>query len=363
MLLRSSSTPVLGSYLSDSPSNFDSHIRPPSSSSENPKKISFLHGTQPNFNSFSCNSSPMSYSVVGISDSDRESGSKGFRRARSDGNLEGLVAESKDFHYQNQQRHPRRPKLTLTTIPSFSIYSRTDEEEEEEDANEDEEEEETSLERSVTIGENIRSVGSGFSFLDAKEEGTVRSHSLVIEEVITENFGKFDGGMGTMQPLFLARGLGIDVDESVTDGGGNDLGLAESGGGYDGSDVEGYYKKMAEENPFNALFLRNYAQFLYQTKGDSQGAEEYYSRAILAEPGDGEILSQYAKLIWELHHDHERASSYFERAVQAAPADSHVLAAYASFLWETEDDEQEDSKSPGISGVPIFQSTVASVSV
>ncbi|KDP33323.1 hypothetical protein JCGZ_12872 [Jatropha curcas] len=112
-----------------------------------------------------------------------------------------------------------------------------------------------------------------------------------------------------------------------------------------GIDVDEYYKRMLEENPYSSLLLSNYAQFLYQSKGDLSGAEEYYSRALLIEPGDGEIMSRYAKLVWELHRDHDKASSYFERAVQAKPEDSHVLAAYASFLWETEENE-EDSTNP-----------------
>ncbi|CAN1144872.1 hypothetical protein LINPERPRIM_LOCUS16865 [Linum perenne] len=111
--------------------------------------------------------------------------------------------------------------------------------------------------------------------------------------------------------------------------------------------AEEYYKRMVEENPNSALVLRNYAQFLYQSKGDLQGAEEYYSRAILADPGDGEIMSQYAKLVWEVHHDQEKASSYFERSAQASPADSQVLAAYASFLWETEEDDDEETDPSG----------------
>jgi len=104
---------------------------------------------------------------------------------------------------------------------------------------------------------------------------------------------------------------------------------------------------MVEENPGNPLFLRNYAQFLYQSKGDLHGAEEYYSRAILADPADGEIIARYANLVWELHRDHKKAASYFERAVQATPQDCHVLAAYAKFLWETEGDEEEEQDSPG----------------
>ncbi|KAF7837415.1 Tetratricopeptide repeat [Senna tora] len=109
-------------------------------------------------------------------------------------------------------------------------------------------------------------------------------------------------------------------------------------------DIEDYFKKMIEENPTNPLFLKNYAQFLIQSRGDLNGAEECLSRATLADPDDGEILMQYAKLVWDLHQDKGRALCYFERAAKASPSDSHILAAYASFLWETEDDEDEGEK-------------------
>ncbi|XP_050218044.1 uncharacterized protein LOC126668873 [Mercurialis annua] len=107
---------------------------------------------------------------------------------------------------------------------------------------------------------------------------------------------------------------------------------------------EEYYKKRVEEHPTNSLVLRNYAQFLYQSKRDLQGSEEYYSRAMLADPDDGEIKSQYAKLVWEVHRDGDKASSYFEQAVQASPQNSHVLGAYARFLWETEEDEEDSAE-------------------
>ncbi|KAJ6689203.1 hypothetical protein OIU85_005590 [Salix viminalis] len=107
--------------------------------------------------------------------------------------------------------------------------------------------------------------------------------------------------------------------------------------------AEEYYRAMVEANPCNSLVLRNYAEFLYQSKRDLKGAEEYYSRAILADPGDGEILSQYAKLVWELYRDHEKALCYFEQSIQATPADSYVLAAYASFLWETEENVDDST--------------------
>ncbi|KAF4347950.1 hypothetical protein G4B88_002864 [Cannabis sativa] len=126
-----------------------------------------------------------------------------------------------------------------------------------------------------------------------------------------------------------------------------------------------YYRKMIEENPDSALFLRNYATFLYETQGNLQAAEEYYSRAILADPSDGEIMAQYARLVWELHHDGRKTESYFERAVQACPDNSSILAAYASFLWENEDDEEEEEEEEEKqASAPIFHGmamTAASV--
>ncbi|KAI8566546.1 hypothetical protein RHMOL_Rhmol02G0049000 [Rhododendron molle] len=131
-----------------------------------------------------------------------------------------------------------------------------------------------------------------------------------------------------------------------------------------GGKIEDYYKRRVEENPSNPLFLRNYAQFLHQSKGDLQGAEEYYSRAILADPADGEIISQYASLVWELHRDHNKAESYFERAVQATPQDSHVLAAYAKYLWETQGYEEDEHHSPGQNHIqtPVFLEAMTTAS-
>ncbi|XP_058745739.1 uncharacterized protein LOC131618559 [Vicia villosa] len=99
------------------------------------------------------------------------------------------------------------------------------------------------------------------------------------------------------------------------------------------------YLKLIDENPKNPLFLKKYAQFLFQTKKDLEAAEGYYSRAVSADPSNGETISEYAKLHWELHHDQEKALSLFEQAVQATPEDSNVLAAYTCFLWETEGGE------------------------
>lgn len=77
-------------------------------------------------------------------------------------------------------------------------------------------------------------------------------------------------------PLFLARGLGIDRIASglFTAGGGGD-GDGGNGGAGRMSAVEeehaekvaaldAQYKRMMDEQPGDALFLRNYAQFLHE---------------------------------------------------------------------------------------------------
>ncbi|KAL3506234.1 hypothetical protein ACH5RR_031616 [Cinchona calisaya] len=157
-------------------------------------------------------------------------------------------------------------------------------------------------------------------------------------------------------PLHLAAGLGIA-------GFGGNMGYADMADSGDGINVEEYYRKMIEENPLNPLFLRNYAQFLCENRGELQAAEEYYLRAIQLDPSDGEITSQYAKLIWELRHDRHEALPYFKQAVQAAPENSNVLAAYARFLWEIEDEEADivgwEEKDP----VPVLQGTSANAEV
>jgi len=74
----------------------------------------------------------------------------------------------------------------------------------------------------------------------------------------------------TPSKMHLAKGFGTPVGGCT--GGGVGGGLDECqrlGLGGDGSDqasVEEYYKRMVEENPGDSLYLRNYAQFLYQVR-------------------------------------------------------------------------------------------------
>ncbi|KAL6660310.1 hypothetical protein ACP70R_002432 [Stipagrostis hirtigluma subsp. patula] len=246
-----------------------------------------------------------------------------MRRTSSEGNLASLAGRAEDPHNRllppSGKCAPRARPAALETIQSFAGRNGS--------ADEDEDDEE--VEQELSFGQ--------FSFIG----GSTYSQE---------------------HPLFLARGLGIDRLGSGLlsadggggfgggDGGGNYLVTSDNGG--DRSGIEMHYKKMIEEDPCNGLFLRNYAQFLYQVKGDYRRAEEYYSRAILAEPNDGELLSEYAKLVWDVHRDEERASSYFERAARASPQDSNVLAAHAAFLWDTE--EVDGPEGGGALGCPGF---------
>lgn len=255
MLLRSSSTPVLGSLLSsftDSPSNGihceTTHVvkhlppLPATSVSHHNNKLSLYQTGSLSLSSFSCNSSPISPSIADI-DSNR-----GFRRAQSESNLEDLAYAS------------NKSVLTLQTIASFwfSNYKGLREEDEEDEESEFEEGEEE--EGILDTMERIKSM-------------------LVTEEVRVEN-GTCSVGFGELEEMtggkemYLAMGLGIegcgDGLGGCRGGGGGGSGDYNSTGSGSGGDdgerqgVEEYYKRMVEENPGNPLFLRNYAQFLYQ---------------------------------------------------------------------------------------------------
>jgi len=312
MLARSASTPVLGALLppgSQSPAVTSPavHFAESPAAAYHPPAIS-CHLAGPG------------------SDHERSRGlGTGMRRTSSEGNLASLAGRADDHHHllpPSGKCAPRARPVPLETIQSFTDRraSTDDEEEDGDDGFE--------ADREMSFGHFSFAGGSTYS----------QEH-----------------------PLFLARGLGIDRLGSgllSADGGGGGFGgggnLGTSGNGGDRSGIEMHYKKMIEEDPCNGLLLRNYAQFLYQVKGDYRRAEEYYSRAILADPDDGELLSEYAKLVWDVHRDEECASSYFERAAKASPENSHVLAAQAAFLWDTEDADGPEDGGSGALGYAGF---------
>lgn len=269
--------------------------------------------------------------------------------------MENLVytsCDQEEFHNSTttpnkfQYRHHKR--MLLSSL-SLSIFNKNEGPEDEEQSGLDMRTEEE-LMRTITIGENIESIGSGDFSFGKKSMGLIEEEGEEQKQGSDgiENFDNEEVKDPVSPSMYLAGGLGIDdIDFGGDSGGGG------GGGGFhlsvpnfdEGGDAEEYFKKMIDEYPCHPLLLSNYARFL-QSKGELRGAEEYYHLATLADPTDSEILMQYAKLEWELNHDQGRALVNFERAVQAAPQNSDVLAAYASFLWEIEDDGEGDTSQP-----------------
>ncbi|PON38175.1 Signal transduction response regulator [Parasponia andersonii] len=339
MLLRSSSTPVIGTLLpfSDSP-NRDLDALNKNKPIKNAPLLTFFHGVHHHNQSlkpYSCNYSPIQNSSSGFRESNRESrvsGPKSIRRAQSEGNLKKLLLAHEpidliEFRNPETETKPGFPRYRsmLRTEPSLSIFN--------DEFRDPEVGSGQALQRTVTIGETIEDVNGGGDFSIGKRKmGLIEEEEGEGEPESLDGVQNWGNGEEVIErvgtpPLCIASGLGIGAsgfDPSPVDFG-------------ESIDMKEYYKKMVDQCPFHPLFLRNYAQFL-QSKGDLYGAEEYYSRASLADPEDGEIWMQYANLVWVLYHDQERASSYYKLATEVAPEDSNVLAAYASFLWEIEDD-------------------------
>ncbi|KAK4418439.1 hypothetical protein Salat_2256700 [Sesamum alatum] len=351
MMLRSSSTPVLGSLLptfSDSP-NGSSHHQSELHGSTQKHTPNTIHGKLSCSNGGSQNLSKSLFhspSVAEIKGISRSSGNE-FRRAQSEGNLQELVDVSYSVdEFSLSKKSARKSNCcTLEAIPSLSVRhlgARF------EDWDSDEEEEEEEIEEEGEVHDEE------FQVEDSVSGFTVEN--FVFEQVGTNVNGYGSLGLEGEGKMYLAAGLGI-TGISFIDGGGSHGGggsyrpvaYDRDGGDSHGLSMEEYYKNMLEGDPGNPL-----------KKGDLQRAEEYYSRAILADPEDGEILSQYAKLIWELHHDKDRAASYFERAVQASTEDSHIQAAYASFLWDTEEDEESATGNTRVGQLLVHHGLMAS---
>ncbi|XP_038874351.1 uncharacterized protein LOC120067050 isoform X2 [Benincasa hispida] len=307
MLLKSSSTPLLSSLLP--PDHHHDTVRKHSSSPSPPPFA------------FHCNNKTLSFSTIASLNSSPSFSATptGFRRTHSEGNLNTLshapdvidVHEDPfsfdSFNFKPSNSHSLKRSL-LQTIPSFSFYTsraRTEEDDDDDDQHTDPEEDEDGL---GSFGIQNRMV---------TDAAIVTPEVKAMEHAWTDGIG-FVGD--SQKEMYLTSELGIG---GQGDGGGGGRRWSGGGGGGGGEQhgMEEYYKKMVMENPGNALVLSNYAEFLYQRRGDLRGAEEYYSRAILMDAQDGEILSKYAKLVWELHHDQQKALTYFQRALQASPHD------------------------------------------
>ena len=262
MLLRSSSTPVLGSLISSisdqSPNHH--HFQPELANKHQPtttvpqclNKFPFNQGGSQSL-TFSCNSSPISPSVSELSFG--RCSSSGFRRAQSEGNLEGLANASGDideFSFSKPMKKfaGRSSGSFLETIPSFSFHKSSGKYEDDSEYEEDDNEEDSFEDQDQQFNK-FTSYGTN------EEMKYVNAYANVgLQKERNEN-----------SQMYLARGLGISgVDMNF---GGNNGSYGGFGGGNrsgddDDKDVEKHYKKMVQDNPGNPLCLRNYAQFLYQ---------------------------------------------------------------------------------------------------
>ncbi|CAK9153707.1 unnamed protein product [Ilex paraguariensis] len=280
MMLRSSSTPVLGSLLSpfsDTPNNIHHQPEvphttakhPPTTTHQNYNKLCFHRAGSQNFSTFSCNSSPISPSVSEFSGTGRCS-PIGFSRAQSEGNLEGLANAASgiidEFSFSNPLKKCSRRATSsfLETIPSFSFHKYLRRYEEEDGDEEDEEEEEEEREQQL------------------EENGELFGKLCLMKQNIKLNEEMGYGNVGLEEReevsphMYLARGLGVSgVDIGFGSNGGFNGGGRGGGGGFftsvdfgrddgDSNGIEDNFKRMVVENPGNPLFLRNYAQFLHQ---------------------------------------------------------------------------------------------------
>ncbi|KAJ8642149.1 hypothetical protein MRB53_018843 [Persea americana] len=244
------------------------------------------------------------------------------RRTRSEDNLNtGALTEeaSPDSPVKFRANHTSQNKLQavakLETTPSFSLYRRG--EDEQYDSDNDYE--------NLCNEEEFGFPEPSDTSVKGSDIGRFRLFCNILN-------GAVYGHRSWENPsaMYMATGLGIGGTAAYTQV--NNI---------EDEQMEKHLEKLARENPCNSLILKNYAQYLFETKQDYKKADEYYSRAILAEPSDGEVLSEYARLRWESSRDEVAASRYFELAIQHSPENSHVLGAYASFLWETDSREQK----------------------
>ncbi|XVE89095.1 hypothetical protein DITRI_Ditri19aG0122900 [Diplodiscus trichospermus] len=283
MLLRSSSTPLLNSWLPHSKDSLS--LEPDFPVLQRTRPVSF-------------------YSPSSIVDHKQK-----------------LTKNLADMNAQNDTPKPRKKK-GKSIIPTHHSLDKQ--------AKQESDREKQSEPNSRSIQRLFSSSGLGEKVGDGEDgkENTVMQTQLMGGGAGNDG-GKICGG---------AAGGGSDGG----DNGGGSRFFESNNQGSDSTDV--YYQKMIEANPGNSLLLGNYAKFLKEIRGDLARAEEYCGRAILANPNDGNVLSLYADLIWQNQKDTYRAKSYFDQAVKTAPDDCFVLASYARFLWDAEDVEEEEEE-------------------
>ncbi|KAI8001109.1 hypothetical protein LOK49_LG09G00989 [Camellia lanceoleosa] len=367
MLLRNSSTPLVQSLFSDTPTNTTTTTIL-SSVHSGPHHPHHIYLT-----SLSCNSSPIFSRSSDFNRKTNKLTHKAFRRGRSNGSLKGLASTSFDL---DELRNSNKSSKFFGKKGMGLIEENDGEEEGEEVLNEFQD---------LGIGEVVEPASPPMYLATSLGIGPADASAGNVEEYYKRMVGE-----DPSNPLFLR----------------NCAQLLQSKGDLHGA--EEYYLRATLADPKDVEILLLYAELVWKLHQDQDRALNYFKRAAqgwgltslllgidvafvgginaadfgkggntedpsnrlflrnyaqFADPADGEIISQYAKLVWELHHDQDKAMSYFERAVQATPEDSHVLAAYANFLWQTEKDEEEDGAVQDHIQAPLFLQAMTAANV
>ncbi|KAM3282030.1 hypothetical protein P3S67_027677 [Capsicum chacoense] len=99
------------------------------------------------------------------------------------------------------------------------------------------------------------------------------------------------------------------------------------------------YQIALAHEPYNTLWLCNYAQFLKIIGQDYNRVEECFKRAEQVEPLDAEVLCQYANFLWTVRKDLWGAEERYQQALEAEPRNPYYTSTYANFLWNTGGEE------------------------
>lgn len=76
---------------------------------------------------------------------------------------------------------------------------------------------------------------------------------------------------------------------------------------------------------------------------DADITDLYYQKMLVENPGHPLFLQNYSKFLAEVKRDYSKAEEYFARAILANPSDGEMLAQYAKIIWEVHQDAERAS--------------------
>ncbi|MHB8576203.1 MAG: tetratricopeptide repeat protein [Dehalococcoidia bacterium] len=101
---------------------------------------------------------------------------------------------------------------------------------------------------------------------------------------------------------------------------------------------EAEHRDRIRARPTDPEGYSNYGSFLWNTKGDSDGAEAQYRKALQIKPDCANALGNLALVIWHDRGDMDEAERYFREALIADPRQALHRNNYAVFLRDVRGD-------------------------